>query len=305
MANQPPDPTTSTARHSRSPAQSHPHAQPGTWQVYGHSEREGFLMHTTPIGFHHSPYPVENTSVYPHFAGEPHPILPNRYDTPATNEPETPYRPIPSLHTEQNFHQTIPIWQSVSTLPMDSHFSQSMATPPQPSPLHMQELPTFSSSLEEVRSPQSVTVPPVSEASKNVLPAIALSTHKDTSPKAASFATDSCPSSGCQRKCGRPQELERHILQHLPHWIYCPQSGCNWTGYRRDVLREHLKKEHGGAPLPPSKMFIIYDAKGIVKRVLKKDITIVLAEREALTSFLCNALQLGMLDVWQQSSSWL
>jgi len=304
-ANQHPGLMTSSARHSGSLAQSHPHAQPGTsWQVYWHSgTREGFPMHTTPIDFHHSPYPAENASVYPHLTGEPHTILPNPYDIPE------PYRSFRRLHVEQNFYQKIPIWQSVSTppLPMDGYATPNqsnypVATPPQSSPLHM-ELPIFFSSLEEVQPPQFVTVPPVPKSSKNVLPAIAPSIHKDLSPKAASFAIDGCPFSECQRKCGRPQELGRHILQHLPHWIYCPQSGCNWTGYRVDVLRAHLEKRHGEAPLPRRKMFIIYNAKGIVKRVLKKEITIVQAEHEALSSFQYKAVQLGVLDVWQQSSS--
>jgi len=81
MANQHPGPMTSSSRHSGSLTQSHCqlHAQPGTLEVYGHSGTRDFLRHTTPIGFRHSPYPVENTPGYPHLAGESHPILPNHY----------------------------------------------------------------------------------------------------------------------------------------------------------------------------------------------------------------------------------
>ena len=160
-----------------------------------------------------------------------------------------------------------------------------------------QELSVFSSSLAEVQSPQSVTVLPVSESSKDVLPAIAPIPYKDPGPKGTSFAKGICPFSDCQRKYGRPQDLERHILQHLPHWIHCPRSGCNWTGNRLEILRAHLKKKHRGAPLPQREMFIIYNAKRIVKQLLKKEVTIALAEYEAWTSFEYGAVRLGILSV--------
>jgi len=44
-------------------------------------------------------------------------------------------------------------------------------------------------------------------------------------------------------------------------------------------------------------MFIIYNAKRIVKQLLKKEVTIALAEYEAWTSFEYGAVRLGILSV--------
>jgi hypothetical protein len=89
-------------------------------------------------------------------------------------------------------------------------------------------------------------------------------------------------------KFGRAQELERHILGHLPRWICCTQPGCDWTGYRRDLLRGHLRKEHRDVPLREhgsEEIKKIYDAKRLVKRLLKKKITVEQAVCEAHAAF--------------------
>ena len=101
------------------------------------------------------------------------------------------------------------------------------------------------------------------------------------------LATAICPFPRCPRKFGRPQELERHILRHLSHWICCTQLGCGWTGYRRDLLRGHLRKEHRDVPFLEygSEGTEIYDAKRLVKQLLKKEITVEEAVCEARAAF--------------------
>jgi len=86
---------------------------------------------------------------------------------------------------------------------------------------------------------------------------------------------------------GRPQELEHHVLRHLPHWICCTQLGCDWTGYRRDLLRGHLRKEHRDVSFfeRGSEGIKVYDAKRLVKQLLKKRITVEQAECEAHAAF--------------------
>jgi hypothetical protein len=39
----------------------------------------------------------------------------------------------------------------------------------------------------------------------------------------------------------RRQDLDRHIQKiHLPCWLYCPYSHCEWRGCRLDELQTHL-----------------------------------------------------------------
>ncbi|KAH9969164.1 hypothetical protein BC827DRAFT_319011 [Russula dissimulans] len=101
-------------------------------------------------------------------------------------------------------------------------------------------------------------------------------------------------------KYGRNQDVKRHVHQHLPHYIYCSQQGCGWTGIRRYQLRDHLKKKHGGAPFPEEqRMFIIYDAERLVEQLLKREVTVALAENGACMSHQRKAMQLGKLGSWR------
>ncbi|KAI9513131.1 hypothetical protein F5148DRAFT_469857 [Russula earlei] len=108
-----------------------------------------------------------------------------------------------------------------------------------------------------------------------------------------------CPFPECQRKFTRRQELERHVLQHLPRCLFCPQPGCNWTGRRRDALRGHLKRKHSTAVLP-GRGYAIYDAKKLVKQVVDKAIAVELAQCEARLSFHNKAVKMGMLGLWRE-----
>ena len=109
---------------------------------------------------------------------------------------------------------------------------------------------------------------------------------KGKKPKKILLAKAFCPFPHCSRKYKRSQELKRHILGHLPDWICCTQSGCDWTGYRRDLLLGHLKKEHQDVPFLEygSEGSEIYDAKRLAKQLLK-EITVEQAEREAHAAF--------------------
>jgi hypothetical protein len=92
--------------------------------------------------------------------------------------------------------------------------------------------------------------------------------------------------------------MERHIREHhLPYNIYCEQPGCNWTGHRRYALQGHLTHKHAGALMPEVEAYMIYDANGLVKQLLNKEIDVEQAVGEAQSLFQKKAVQLGKLGV--------
>ena len=92
--------------------------------------------------------------------------------------------------------------------------------------------------------------------------------------------------------------MERHIREHhLPYYIYCGQPGCDWTGNRCYTLRNHLTRKHTGAPMPEVEVYMIYDAKGLVKQLLNKVIDVGQAVEEAQFLFQKKAMQLGKLGI--------
>jgi hypothetical protein len=121
---------------------------------------------------------------------------------------------------------------------------------------------------------------------------------EEAGSKGMSFVAESCPFPKCRVNCGRPQELERHICgHHLPYRIYCVQQGCNWTGNRRYTLRNHLADKHAGAPMPEVEAYMIYDARGLVKQLLNKEVDVEQAVGEAQSLFQKKAVQLGKLGI--------
>lgn len=119
---------------------------------------------------------------------------------------------------------------------------------------------------------------------------------QEAGSKEAASATEACPFPHCGATYGRPQELERHIREyHLSHCLYCEQEGCDWTGNRRCALQKHLTDKHLSIPMPEQGAFTIYDAKGLVKQILTKDITVEQAVVEARSSYQNKAAELGKL----------
>jgi hypothetical protein len=82
----------------------------------------------------------------------------------------------------------------------------------------------------------------------------------EASPSASQSATGPCPDPTCnpnQTWC-RKQELERHVLRHLPHHLYCPHPSCGWRGSRRYALTEHYKRKH-----PEEQALGLWRARGV------------------------------------------
>jgi len=116
-------------------------------------------------------------------------------------------------------------------------------------------------------------------------PSDASSARSETGSKEAPSAKEPepCPFPKCNKGYLRLQELERHIREaHLPHHNYCEQPGCDWTGNRRYA---HLADKHADTPMLEEEVCIIYDAKGLVKRILSKEINVEQAVGEAWSFF--------------------
>jgi hypothetical protein len=96
-----------------------------------------------------------------------------------------------------------------------------------------------------------------------------------------------CPYPTCNplQTWGRRQELERHVLRHLPHHICCPYPSCGWSGSRHYPFVEHYKKKHLKVEAPDSDVpeALTYNAKPLAKRLVNGEITMAAAIKEADT----------------------
>ena len=78
------------------------------------------------------------------------------------------------------------------------------------------------------------TVPPVAAADSAASP-------RNNNPNGRT----SCTYEGCFKTFGRPADFRRHLKKHNPDCLLrCRQ--CHYTNYRKDKLREHQNKRHGG-----------------------------------------------------------
>jgi hypothetical protein len=129
------------------------------------------------------------------------------------------------------------------------------------------------------------------------------SMRKDVGSKETVSATETCSFPGCKKRCGRSQELERHIYErHLPPHLYCEQPGCDLTSSRFYLLKNHRADKHPGVAMPEKDAFTIYDAKVLAKQVRKKGIGIEQAVHEACSLFEEKAKQMGKLGIWSRMS---
>ncbi|KAH9179353.1 hypothetical protein EDB89DRAFT_797858 [Lactarius sanguifluus] len=149
---------------------------------------------------------------------------------------------------------------------------------------------------------RSATVPVPENAppgfSTGTQPAGAPALGTEAPPEESRSRTGTCPDPACTHvNCGRLQELERHVLKHLPHYIYCPHPDCNWRGNRRYFLVDHYKKQHGEVLDHPD-AFTIYDGKRLAKRLVNREVTLEQATDEAEALVRTKAVELGKGAVW-------
>ena len=231
-----------------------------------------------------------------------------------------PYEVPAQVYAAQPSHPRIPYAHSHSTTPSTKTYD-TQSNWPAAAPLHVSTHVVVGTPSKRIQdailtcpfvyvwqdnskfsSPTALSPPsPASLGSVDTSPTTASPPpNKASRSKEDSFTTEFCPFPKCWRQCARRQETERHVRQHLPRCIYCPQPGCGWAGNRRYALRQHFRKAHQGVLFPEHEGCTIYDAKGLVKQLLNKEITVEEAEHEARMSFQSKAAQLGKLGIWRE-----
>ncbi|KAI0301020.1 hypothetical protein B0F90DRAFT_1817307 [Multifurca ochricompacta] len=108
-----------------------------------------------------------------------------------------------------------------------------------------------------------------------------------------------CPDSNCEKRFGRQQELNRHIIAlHLPDWIYCPYSSCSWRGHRVEDFKDHLEKWNCGL-LPTKEHYEIYNTKLVLSWISENGMSIYAVAWHALRFVEQKARELGKLEEWE------
>lgn len=106
-----------------------------------------------------------------------------------------------------------------------------------------------------------------------------------------------CPVPGCLSWFQRPQERNRHLLTHLPHWIHCPAPGCSWRGDRLSAFRRHWSNGH-----PSSSQELgedqckIYDPLPLVEKIVRGSLCIQAAKGVAISMVKGKGIE---LDKWE------
>ena len=118
-----------------------------------------------------------------------------------------------------------------------------------------------------------------------------------------------CPVLACVISCKRRQDLERHVQSaHLPYWVFCSSSGCQWRGDRLDKFQSHLSTHDNGQSLPAEEQeYQIYNVKMVLSwiRDSSGDDAISIAQKFAVDLVKERALELGkqqwLDDPWGRS----
>ena len=104
-----------------------------------------------------------------------------------------------------------------------------------------------------------------------------------------------CPVSGCPTSLSRIQDQRRHLLTHLPHWIYCPVFDCSWRGDRLSTFVRHWGNDHhpsGSIQVPTEDHFKIYDPQPLIKAISEATICVQGAQKHAISMVKQRALDL-------------
>ncbi|KAH9065305.1 hypothetical protein EDB87DRAFT_1050139 [Lactarius vividus] len=170
----------------------------------------------------------------------------------------------------------------VIALPQGSHINEVVPTPTRSATVPVPETnsPGFSLGTQPAGAPTPGTEAPLEEPQST---------------------TGTCPDPACIHvSYARQQELERHVLKHLPHHLYCPHPGCSWRGDRRYSLVDHYKKQHpqDQLDLGSSYAFTIYDGKQLAKRIVNREVTLEQAKDRANALVRTKAVDLGKYAMW-------
>ncbi|KAH9080406.1 hypothetical protein EDB83DRAFT_979407 [Lactarius deliciosus] len=217
----------------------------------------------------------------------------------------SPY-PLPAGYQRDDLHSKmfqqfeVPGWPVLtnnnnfdSISPQSLNLDDQAIAPPHGS--HVNEVAPTPIRSATVPAPET-TLP---EFPTGTQPAGAPALGTEAPPEESQSMTGSCPDPTCTVDCGRLQELERHVLKHLPHYIYCPHPDCSWRGNRRYSLIDHYKKQHGEVlDRDSSDVFTIYDGKRLAKRLVNRELTLEQATDEADGLVRTKAVELGKWAMW-------
>jgi hypothetical protein len=160
---------------------------------------------------------------------------------------------------------------------------------PQPSPHLRQDVSSTSIAIFYARLLTPAQTSPVRDISPVHIASqpVSLALFQNPATKIKAHTPDkphACPD--CRKKFQRRQELMRHLLSNLPHWILCPFPRCPWVGNRRWNLKEHLKAHpkfnNGREPEPEETQ--IYDPDELVESMAKGTLTVASAADTALST---------------------
>ncbi|KAH9961579.1 hypothetical protein BC827DRAFT_327709 [Russula dissimulans] len=121
-----------------------------------------------------------------------------------------------------------------------------------------------------------------------------------TPKRRTNHAKKRCPV--CLASLGRPQDRERHMLSHLPYWLYCADPGCSWRGGRWEALNRHRRNAHPSSSQEPVKgdaSAIIYDPWPLVKGIIVGDVPLEEARKYAVSMVEKKALELTKSELWK------
>ncbi|KAI0250319.1 hypothetical protein BJV78DRAFT_590078 [Lactifluus subvellereus] len=106
----------------------------------------------------------------------------------------------------------------------------------------------------------------------------------------------------CAASFRRWQDQKRHILSHLPHWIYCPDPDCSWRGDRPDAFKKHWCGDHPSSSQEPDKHeFTIYDPEPLIESILEGSILIEEAQSYAVSEVRRRTQELDKSALWDNS----
>jgi hypothetical protein len=111
-------------------------------------------------------------------------------------------------------------------------------------------------------------------------------------------ALPQCPV--CERSFRRPQERDRHVLTHLPYFLFCPLPDCSWRGDRPYCLRRHWTNHHAeSGEVPDLEQCHIYDPDPLVPSLGNRVLLIEEVTEAVLQVVRVRAQELDKVGVWK------
>jgi hypothetical protein len=104
----------------------------------------------------------------------------------------------------------------------------------------------------------------------------------------------------CRQRFGRHQERDRHMLTHLPPWLFCPFLGCPWRGDRSYTLPTHWTKSHADfGEAPKTEDCKIYNPVSLLQSVIRGELLIEEMTAIAVQAARIRSQELEKVGIWE------